>query len=293
MATDDETEDDGRSTTDDGATGGSVPDAPAALAEAGGGALGWIRARTRALRAYVRKKPDPLTSIVFVLPVFLAYSLGALAIDRRVGVDFVSRMVLDQLLERSVLAYVLVHLGVAGALGGVVWLLRKKGKLEASRFLPMLGESVLWALVAGALVHLALASLLPAAPVVVTDAARAAAPAAQEPGTFARCVLAVGAGFYEEVVFRAAVVGTIAWALPRYASLSSAVTGVVAIATSTVLFVVYRWLVGTDAEHTLRGVLDGVVLGALLGTAFRFRGFAVAVYAHSLFGLLSLLFGAR
>lgn len=237
--------------------------------------------------AYVRHKPDPLTSLVFVLPVFLAYSLAVLAIDARVGVDFLSRLVLEQLL-RNTPAYVAVHVGVAAVLGAVVWILRRKGKIEPARFLPMLIESAIWALVLGALVFVALARLLPpdAPAAVARGTARAAADVG--PSAFARCVLALGAGFYEEVVFRAAVVGTLVWALPKYLSVSLRLSTVIALGVSTVLFVVYAWLVGSAADHTLRAVASNVLLGISLGVAYRFRGFAVAVYAHAFFGLVSV-----
>lgn len=262
--------------------GGDAKSSPADKEE-----LGWLGMRWKSLREHVTRKPDPLTSVVFVLPVFLAYSLAVLAIDARVGVDFLSRLVLEQLL-RNTAAYVAVHVGVAAVLGGLVWILRKKGKIEPARLLPTIVESLLLAIVLGVLVHVALARLLPveAAPVVARGATRAAAAAG--PGAFARCVLALGAGFYEEVVFRAAVVGTLAWALPKYGSVSSRLTAVIAIAVATVLFVVYAWVVGTEADHSLRAVLGNLLLGVVLGVVYRFRGFAVAVYTHAFFGLVGV-----
>ena len=66
----------------------------------------------RAVHALQRSKPDPLTSLVLTMPVFLIYHLGILLIDMRNGVDWVTELTF-RLLDASIPAYVAVTIGLS------------------------------------------------------------------------------------------------------------------------------------------------------------------------------------
>ncbi|MEO0326194.1 MAG: CPBP family glutamic-type intramembrane protease, partial [Myxococcota bacterium] len=151
-------------------------------------------------RRWLPRKADPLTSLVLVVPVFLTYHLGILAIDLRNGVDLVSQATFA-LLERSLLAYVAVTLAFAAGLVGAMLLLRRRGTVKPVALVPVLVESTVLAIGLRVSVGWAAARLTWIPP--LADAARPLGP-------LEKLVMAAGAGFHEELVFRVALYGGLA-----------------------------------------------------------------------------------
>jgi Type II CAAX prenyl endopeptidase Rce1-like len=233
------------------------------------------RARTRGtgLRGYVTRRYDPLTSLVLTVPVFLVYHLGILFIHVRNGVDLVSALTFA-LLEHSVGAYVGVTLGVAGALVGAGLWLRKKGTIRPARLAPVLLESIVLAVVMTLLVGWATGKIF----------AQQTGPAPL--GVLDKIVLAAGAGFHEELVFRVALFAGGAWVLSRLPLLPRfAAVGIAALVSSLVFSGVHY--VGSMGDtFTLVSFTFRALSGLYLCAIYRLRGFAVAVYTHALYDLL-------
>ena len=99
----------------------------------------------RGFVGFLKHRHDPLTSLLLTIPIFLLYHLGILLIQLRNGVDLVSGLTFE-LLEHSLLGYVGLTLGYAAAIAGAAWWLRRKGKIRPTEWLPVLGESVVLAL---------------------------------------------------------------------------------------------------------------------------------------------------
>jgi membrane protease YdiL (CAAX protease family) len=101
-------------------------------------------------------------------------------------------------------------------------------------------------------------------------------------------VLAVGAGVYEELVFRLLLMRGTLWLLQRVAGMHGVAAGAVAVATSSLIFALFHH-VGPGAEpFTPEAFTFRSLAGLLLAGLFAFRGLAVAVYAHAFYDLLLL-----
>lgn len=238
------------------------------------------RGRTRAALARLATPHDPLTSLVLTLPVFLAYHLGIVFMDLRNGADLVSGLVV-QLVHASLLLYVALTLGVAIALGIAVYFLRGKNVLRLSSIGPVVAESTAWAAGMWLLVGWATARLVG---VIATSNDATLQIGGRTLGVLERVVMAAGAGFHEEIVFRVIVFGGLSWLLtsrgvPRLrADLASAFV-------SAIVFSAAHYVGPLGDPFGLGSFVFRALSGLYLALVFRLRGFAVAVYAHALYDI--------
>jgi hypothetical protein len=223
----------------------------------------------------VRKRPKPLVSIAYTVPVFLLYHLGILSIDRRHDVDFISTVV-QRLLDASVPAYVLVTLAVALLLLVITWVQQKRGKAEAHPFKRVLAESLFAAL-------FVLMSIGWATHEVRTGEALSV----PSLGFFEKLVLAAGAGFHEEFIFRALLITGASWALTKLTKWKPLVSLLVCALTSSLLFSLAHYFVLADEVFVLNVAGFRVLEGLLFATIYITRGFATVVYAHALYDLMA------
>lgn len=238
------------------------------------------RAVTRMQSAVARRKPDPLTSVVLTVPVFVVYHLGVLLIHVRDGVDWVSGLTL-WLLDESVPLYVGVTLAVALCLVLAAWIQRQRGRLRPTAFFPIVAESCAWAVLMAISIGWATHAITsPAA------AMGASVGAVSELGVLDKIILAAGAGFHEEAVFRVGLFSGGVLALQRGAGFGRVPALLVALLVSSVVFAVVHH-VGPYAEPmALAPLLFRTLTGVFLAGVYLLRGFAVAVYTHTIYDAL-------
>lgn len=227
----------------------------------------------RAERAVARRKPDPLTSVVLTVPVFLAYHLGVLLVDVRNGVDWVSGLTLD-LLDRSIPAYIGATLAVACGLVAAVWIQHKRGRVRPAALLPTVAESCVWAVVMAITIGWA------------TKIVTAALGLADELGPIDMVILAAGAGFHEEVVFRVGLLSGGALLLQRAMGVARVPAFLVMLLVSALAFAIVHH-VGPYAEAvTFAALAFRALAGVFLALVYLMRGFAVVVYTHAIYDAL-------
>lgn len=223
----------------------------------------------------VRKRPKPLISIAYTVPVFLVYHLGILAIKRQVDVDFISTMT-QRLRDESQPAYVLVTLALALVLLITTWVHQKRGKIEPHLFRRVFAESLGAAL-------LILMSIGWATHEVRTGEALSVPYM-----TFLeKLVLAAGAGFHEEFIFRALLITGASWALTKLTKWKPLVSLLICTVISSVLFSLAHYFVLADEVFVMQVAGFRVLEGLLFAALYITRGFATVVYAHVLYDLMA------
>jgi hypothetical protein len=223
----------------------------------------------------LKTRHDPLTSLVLTIPVFLLYHLGILLIDVRNGVDFVSEATLALLANKP--AYIGVTLGLAATLFGVVWFLRRRGKLKPAKMPYVVLEGALLAIVMAISIGWAtgkvFASQVGAPPLSPLD----------------KIILSAGAGFHEEIVFRAALFAGISWILLKWTKIrdwkKAGKIGIVVLVAliSSLLFSAVHYIGAFADDFTMASFFFRALTGLFLCLVYQFRGFAVAVYTHFLY----------
>jgi membrane protease YdiL (CAAX protease family) len=227
----------------------------------------------RSFLAYLKERHDPLTGLLLTIPVFIVYHLGILAVDLSNGVDFVSGVTFA-LLDRSMLAYIGVTFGYAAAIALAAYVLRRKGKIQPAELLPVLGESVVLAIVMLVLVGWATNQLFD----------WQAGPHAL--GPLEKLVMSAGAGFHEELVFRVLLFGGGTLLLTKVARLGEWKAALIAALVSSLIFSGVHYVGAYGDEFRLVSFAFRVLSGLYLAAVYRFRGFAVAVYTHTIYDLI-------
>lgn len=228
------------------------------------------------LRAYLKQSRDLLTSLVLILPLFVAYQIGVLTTGGvRNGVDFMTDALL-LLTGRDLSLYLAVNALLLVVLLALIAGLRGRGSFHPRIFPWVLIESSVYALFFGAAVG-ALANLLGLSGLLAAGTATN------------KLVLSIGAGLYEELVFRLFLmgglfaVGTRLLGLPRWAAAAAALL------ISSFLFSAVHHMGSLGEPFTVEAFTYRFLAGLLLAGIFYFRGLAVAVYTHALYDVLVMV----
>lgn len=229
------------------------------------------------LWAKVRERPNPLVSVAFTVPVFLFYQLSAAFLDTRSQVDFVSTVV-NKVVEASTPAYVLFTLAIALAMLLTTWVQMKRGKVVET---PI--KRVLWEAVAAAAVAVGAMGF------IAREILHGEASAISMLHVFDKIVVSVGSGFHEELLFRAFFISGAAWAINRLTKKKWKAWQVIwgCAIVSSLLFAAVHHVALYAEPFSWATVSYRVAEGLFFATLYVTRGFAVAVYAHVIYNVVT------
>ena len=222
-----------------------------------------------------------LTSLVLVFPLFLVYQVGVLfTLPMLNGADFLTVFLFHNL-GLTTGAYLAYTAAVAVGFAVAVALLRRKQQFDPKLIVPVLVESAIYALTMGSLIVFVMTKLLHVSPRL------AAGIASQGLGT--RFVMSLGAGVWEETIFRLGIMTGVAVLLERGLGLGRWVAVAIALLVSSVLFSAMHHIPPYGDRLELGVFVFRVLAGCFFGLVYWFRGFAVAVYTHALYDIYVLL----
>jgi len=232
-------------------------------------------------------RQDPrnlLTSLVLVFPLFLIYQVGVLfTLPVLNGADFLT-VFLFRNLHLTPTAYLGYTAVVALTFAVSVAVLRRRQRFDPRLILPVLLESAIYALTMGSVIVFVMTRGLGISPRLAGGVGLIAS---QGFGT--RLVMSLGAGVYEETVFRLGIMTGIVVLLEKLGGVRRTIAVVLALLVSAVLFSAMHHIPPYGDPLHLGIFLFRVLAGIFFGLVFWFRGFAVAVYTHALYDLYVLL----
>jgi hypothetical protein len=242
----------------------------------------WWRQARRAAEAspsYWSATRRPLASLLFVLPMLLAYELGVAALGGpsgqgyRTGVDIWIRRALDAagLTERWLPPLALV-------IGLLSWQAadRRPGRIRVGTLLGMAAESLILAVVLIGLSRLVDLGL------VQLDRGHTPLEASGQPpapGQLARLLGFVGAGVYEEAVFRLALI-PLGYGALRLLLAPEVLSGTLAVTGSALVFSLAHHVGAPGEAFTWYAFIFRWFAGVYFAWVFVVRGFGVAVGTH-------------
>jgi hypothetical protein len=236
-----------------------------------------------AVSSYLEKSRDLSTSVILVFPLFVIYQLGLLATGGvRNGVDFVTNTLMS-LAGHSFWNYFLINLGFLVVFGvALVWL-RKSGTFNPRLWPKVIAESTVYAFFFGGFVVWIMS-------VMGLDVLLAAGAGSAAYGPFDSLILSVGAGLYEEIVFRLFLMGGLFWVGSRALKLPVWVAAVGAVILSSLVFSGVHYIGALGDPFELGSFIFRFIAGAVLAVIFYLRGFAVAVYTHAIYDIIVMVF---
>jgi membrane protease YdiL (CAAX protease family) len=227
---------------------------------------------------YLSVTNSPLYSFIFTIPLFLIYEIGVFTISvndiviLRNGADVLMRQVLGLFGIYGVYGF-----SASFMIGFMVAFLRQKKSLETTvikgeYLIWMFFESICW----GVLLFILMGFT---APFLIANST----------GTMLQqVVLSIGAGIYEEFVFRVIFIagfGSILGFIFQWKKFAKITCGIIL---SAALFSLFHFMGDYGEEPNFSVFMMRFIAGIFLGFIYVFRGFGPAAYAHTVYDLIIL-----
>ena len=223
---------------------------------------------------------SPLYSFIFTIPLFVIYEIGVFTISvndiviLRNGADVLMRQVLGVFGIYGVYGF-----SASFMIGFMVAFLRQKKALKSTAIhgeylIWMFLESICW----GFALYILMASTTP---LLITNTT----------GTMLQqVVLSIGAGIYEEFVFRVILIagfGSILGFIFQWKKIAKTASGIIFAAA---LFSLFHFMGDYGEDPNFPVFMMRFIAGVFLGIIYVFRGFGPAAYAHTVYDLIVLTF---
>lgn len=256
------------------------------------------RQRRQAVADYWQTARRPLQILAFLLPLIIAYEL-ALAFVLRSGPKVLSVRAHEALLE----FFHTFGVGEDGSryglyLGGIVILVVLLIWHVLNRdpwHVDVRGLGLMTLEAAALTLPLLLLGQLVARTAI--DAGAPAIAAAQDTSAqlahlspLARMAISVGAGLYEELLFRMLLIALLHALLVDVGRASQTVGAAVAVLISAALFTWYHPLADAAGHLVLRKLAFYFLAGLYFGAIYVMRGFGIVVVVHALYDIVTVLF---
>lgn len=229
--------------------------------------------RARALRRrYLREAPRPTHSLLFLLGLAVLYEIGVMAVTRGAGPG-------RELLVPSVIQGLLQWAGIVGH-----WV--PAAVLVSALLIWHRLRHDHWRVRGWVLLVMVPESLLLTAPLLVLSALFGQAGAAAGTGWQGQLVSALGAGAYEELVFRMLLISGLAWVLREFVRLRGPAAVGAAVVLASVLFAQCHFAPLGWQPFGWGAFWFHLVAGLYLSVVYLGRGLGVAGGCHAAYNLL-------
>ena len=229
---------------------------------------------------YLTVSKSPLYSFIFTLPLFLLYEVGIFLISSRDidqlrnGADVLMRQVLE-----SFGVYGMYGFGGTFLIGFLIAFLRQKKNLRTSeidsRFLLiMFFESIVWATL--------LVIMMIKIPTFLS--------LSNEDHLIQQVVLAIGAGIYEEFVFRVLLISGLAILFGLIFNWGEFGKTFLSVIISSAIFSIFHFFGSYGDVFSFPLFFARFFAGIFLAMIYIFRGFGITAYAHSIYDLFVLVY---
>lgn len=229
--------------------------------------------------SYLLKSKTSFYSFLFTLPLFFLYEVNILFLSWddilvvRNGADFLMRNILE-----SFDIYGLYGLGLVflfGLLVTYIFFIKEDQQQEVNvNFLfIMLAESMLWSVVLYFLLFKFMVLLMN--PVGKT--------------ILQQVTLAIGAGIYEEFLFRVLLIAGLSGILGFVFMWDKTFKNIIAVVLSGGIFSAFHFMGEYGDFFSMELFLIRFFAGLILGVLYMYRGFGITAYTHSIYDLIVLI----
>ena len=228
------------------------------------------------LKNYFRQSRSPFYSFIFILPLFIIYEFGIYLISAgdlptiRNGADVMLRKILT-------------HFGIHGLygmallffLGITITFFLNKGKIKdlkikSNYFLISIFESILWSLVL----------------YIILSQGQLLLAKGDTKLFMQQLVLSIGAGIFEEFVFRVLLVSGLAFIVELFIKKQNIFKMAISITVAAAIFSIFHFF-GEYADVPIISLFFiRFAAGIVLGYIYILRGFGIAAYSHSFYNIL-------
>jgi hypothetical protein len=235
-------------------------------------------------RTYWHDSRAPRYSLTFALPLFVLYEFLAAALS---GPSGGVRNGADVMLKSPFIAAFgsrgpMVFVGILAIVFAVaVWRdVKKHGRVNSGTFLAMTAESVVLAIVFGIVVGAITAQLL--------GGMQRLAIAQQPLGVPATVMVSLGAGLYEELLFRVVLVGALLWGSKKLLGWGPVASGMLATMGGALIFSAFHYIGPYGDPFTVQSFTFRAIAGLAFSGLYVVRGFGITAWTHALYDVFLL-----
>ena len=224
---------------------------------------------------------SPRYSLLFALPLLLAYETLARIISGQEGIRNGADVLLRSLFlllggRHGLTLFAVVLLGTGAVLVARDW--HRNGAPVGRYFLGMALESTVYAVLFGGVASILTAMLIHPRSLALGQGVALSLPT--------QLMVSLGAGVYEELLFRVILVGGLArlgtagfgWR-PWYAGLFATLVG-------ALIFSAFHYIGPLGDQFTVNSFVFRAVAGVLLSGLYLIRGFGITAWTHALYDVL-------
>jgi membrane protease YdiL (CAAX protease family) len=238
-------------------------------------------------RNYWNDARAPRYSLTFALPLLAFYEVLAAGLERASnGVRNGADVILKSVFEIAFGQRGPVIFGAILLLGMLVFIIRDRRRvrdpLKASTFVLMMGESVLLASVFGVVVGLLTAQL-------IAPLQRLALGPLQSLGWPTALMISLGAGLYEELLFRVILVSALVWLAKKALGWGPVASGLFATMAGALIFSAFHYVGPFGDKLELGSFAFRAVAGLAFSALYLVRGFGITAWTHALYDVLLLV----
>jgi hypothetical protein len=262
-------------------------------------ALRSVNARAGGLRqSYWAASRAPRYSFVFALPLLVLYeSLAAVLSSGGAGIRNGADVLVKRPFELIAGQYGAITFGLTVITLCVILVvrdMRRSGRrLHGGVFAGMLAESTVLALACGVVVSAATMHLLGALGGLAMVPAAALPALAMSPvegmSWPTRLMVSLGAGLYEELLFRVVLVSALAALGRRALGMSILAAGIMAAVVGALVFSGFHYVGAYGDPFTLQSFVFRALAGLFFSALYLLRGFGIAAWTHALYDVMILL----
>ena len=229
--------------------------------------------------SYFLQTRSSFYSFLFTIPLFFIYEVGILFLSKddilvvRNGADFLMRSILE-----SFGIFGLYGLGAIFLIGFIITYIyffndKSNKSIRADYLFIMVFESVCWALVLYFLLSKFMLVLMNPIGKTITQ----------------QVTLAIGAGIYEEFLFRVMLISGLTGIIGFVFLWSEKVRKAAALIIAAGIFSAFRFVGDYGDFFSMELFLLRFFAGIILGILYIARGFGITAYAHSIYDLIVLI----
>ncbi len=229
------------------------------------------------MKEYYLRSKNLSNSFLFILPLLVLYEIGMAFSGSNVknSADVMVKTPLAFLGRYGSLTFNFIILIIAFV---AVFRLEKKHKLNFRVYIPMFFEAFVYAIILGPLVGRAVAYF---------DQHFIADPMIS--GLWSQIILSVGAGVYEEIVFRLILLGGLNLLFIRVLRFRPIASVILSILIGAAAFSGIHYIGSLSDTFTSASFIFRFLAGAVLSAIFMFRGLGIAVYTHAIYDVMLVL----
>lgn len=232
------------------------------------------------LKAYWRQSKSPFYSLLFTIPMLIIYELMIFSLNHsdiiglRNGADILFRQFFGMF---NIYGFYLVGFLVLTALLISYYFHSRQNddqQFHYQYFILMVLESIIYAFLMFVFVD-KIGSVLLAGGIA--------------PGKREMVVLALGAGVYEEFIFRVILISGFTFFLKDILRLHSVTSAVLAVIAAALIFSLFHYMGNLGDVFAIKSFLIRFAAGIFLSILYVLRGYGITAYTHTFYDLLIIL----